>query len=337
MSHTSSDKRPRTSRRAVIKNIDLVSTDSMGMDCPTNAPEACRGSAALDPSVLDKCGLNWPVAIWIVVVHVLAVIAPFFYSLPALVTCIALAFVTGSLGVCMGYHRLLTHQSFKTYRPIRWILAFLGGLSGEGSALTWVAQHRKHHSYSDHDGDPHSPKDGRWWSHLLWFMPDFGQKWHYELLKRYAPDIVKDKMMVVIHHLFLPSHFILAGILFLMGYFGPEKWGLGSAWAGGSMVFWGLGVRMVYVLHVTWFVNSATHLWGYRSYETTDNSRNLWWVGILAWGEGWHNNHHAYQSVASQGHRWWEIDMTYWAILLMENIGLAWDVVRLKDVRKTAC
>jgi stearoyl-CoA desaturase (delta-9 desaturase) len=102
------------------------------------------------------------------------------------------------------------------------------------------------------------------------------------------------------------------------------------------MVFWGLGVRMVYVLHVTWFVNSATHLWGYRSYETTDNSRNLWWVGILAWGEGWHNNHHAYQSVASQGHRWWEIDMTYWAILLMEKIGLAWDVVRLKDVHKAA-
>ena len=337
MSHTSSDKRPRTSRRAVIKNIDLVSPNSKGMDRPTDVPKVFRGSAALDASVLGKCSLNWPVAIWIVVVHVLAVIAPFFYSLPALVTCIALAFVTGSLGVCMGYHRLLTHQSFKTYRPIRWLLAFLGGLSGEGSALTWVAQHRKHHSYSDHDGDPHSPKDGRWWSHLLWFMPDFGQKWHYELLKRYAPDIVKDKMMVVIHHLFLPSHFILAGILFLMGYFGPEKWGLGSAWAGGSMVFWGLGVRMVYVLHVTWFVNSATHLWGYRSYETTDNSRNLWWVGILAWGEGWHNNHHAYQSVASQGHRWWEIDMTYWAILLMEKIGLAWDVVRLKDVRKTAC
>ena len=100
------------------------------------------------------------------------------------------------------------------------------------------------------------------------------------------------------------------------------------------MVLWGMGIRMVYVLHITWFVNSATHLWGYRNYETSDDSRNLWWVGLLAWGEGWHNNHHAYQRVASQGHRWWEIDTTYWIILLMEKLGLAWDVIRLKDVRK---
>jgi len=279
-------------------------------------------------------GLNWPIVIWIGIVHVLAVIAPFFFSWPALIACVVLAFATGSLGVCMGYHRLLTHQSFKTYRPIRWVLAFLGGLSGEGSALTWVAQHRKHHAFSDHDGDPHSPRDGGWWSHMLWFMPDFGRKWNRDVLLRYAPDMAKDKMMVVIHYLFLPSHFLLAGVLFLMGYFGPVGWGLGTAWAGWSMVFWGLGVRMVYVLHVTWFVNSATHLWGYRNYETSDNSRNLWWVGLLAWGEGWHNNHHAYQRVARQGHRWWEIDMTYWSIWMMEKIGLAWDVVKLKDVTK---
>jgi fatty-acid desaturase len=287
-------------------------------------------------NAFEELGPNWPIVIWIAIVHVLAVIAPFFFSWPALIACVVLAFITGSFGVCMGYHRLLTHQSFQTYRPIRWLLAFLGGLSGEGSALTWVAQHRKHHAHSDEDGDPHSPVHGRWWSHLLWFMPDFGRKWHKELLNRYAPDITKDKMMVVLHYMFLPSHFLLGGALFAIGYYGPESWSLGSAWAGWSMVFWGLGVRMVYVLHVTWFVNSATHLWGYRNYETTDNSRNLWWVAILAWGEGWHNNHHAYQRVASQGHRWWEIDVTYWCILLMEKLGLAWDVVRLRDVRRQA-
>lgn len=283
---------------------------------------------------IKELGMNWPIVIWIGVVHVMAVAALFFFSWPAFIACVVLAFATGSFGVCMGYHRLLTHQSFKTYKPIRWLLAFLGGLSGEGSALTWVAQHRKHHAYSDHEGDPHSPKDGGWWSHLLWFMPDFGKKWHKDLLSRYAPDMVKDKVMVVLHYLFLPSHFALGFALFLFGYFGPQSWGLGSSWAGASMLFWGVGVRMVYVLHITWFVNSATHLWGYRNYETSDDSRNLWWVGILAWGEGWHNNHHAYQRVASQGHRWWEIDMTYWAILAMEKLGLAWDVVRLKDVRK---
>ncbi len=321
------------------------SKSAVGLSKGSNSEEPSRPSKSKLKNLLDhtptsfkafsKFGVSWPIAIWIGVVHVLALAAPFFFTLPALVTCIVLAFVTGSLGVCMGYHRLLTHRSFKTYRPVRWLLAVLGGLSGEGSAITWVANHRKHHVYSDIDGDPHSPKDGAWWSHMMWFMPDFGQKWNRDMLERYAPDMLKDKMMVIIHHMFLPSHFMAAGFLYWIGYFGPASWGLGSAWTGWSMVFWGLGVRMVYVLHVTWFVNSVTHMWGYRNYETTDNSRNLWWVGLLAFGEGWHNNHHAYQQVAKQGHRWWEFDMTYGVIWLMEKIGLAWDVVRLKDVPKT--
>ncbi len=282
-----------------------------------------------------ELGFNWPIVAWIGVVHCLALIAPFYFSWPAFWTFVVLSFATGSFGVCMGYHRLLTHGSFQTYRPVRWFLAVLGGLSGEGSALTWVAQHRKHHIHSDHEGDPHSPVHGPWWSHMFWFMPDFGRRWHYDLLERYAPDILKDKVMVAIHYMFLPSHFILAGLLYAAGYFGPESWGLGSNYAGWSMVLWGLGVRMVYVLHITWFVNSATHLWGYRNYQTSDNSRNLWWVGLLAFGEGWHNNHHAYQRVARQGHRWWEFDITYCAIWVMEKVGLAWDVVRLKDVPKS--
>jgi len=317
-----------------MENTDIPNQDPSPRLSPTESGILALKNALSGTVALSELGMNWPIVIWIGIVHVMAIAAFFFFSWPALITCVVLAFATGSFGVCMGYHRLLTHQSFQTYRPIRWLLAFLGGLSGEGSALTWVAQHRKHHAYSDHEGDPHSPKDGGWWSHLLWFMPDFGKKWHGDLLERYAPDILKDKMMVVIHHLFLPSHLMLGATLFLLGYFGPASWGLGSAWVGASMLFWGLGVRMVYVLHITWCVNSATHLWGYRNYDTSDDSRNLWWVGILAWGEGWHNNHHAYQRVASQGHRWWEIDMTYWAILLMEKLGLAWNVVRLKDVRK---
>ncbi len=319
---------------SIIPDSDLPDEATIAKMSPTESGILAIKNALAGTVALKELGMNWPIVIWIAIVHVMAIAGLFFFSWPAFITCVVLAFATGSFGVCMGYHRLLTHQSFKTYRPIRWLLAFLGGLSGEGSALTWVAQHRKHHAYSDHDGDPHSPKDGGWWSHLLWFMPDFGKKWHKDLLARYAPDMVKDKVMVVLHHMFLPSHFALGIGLFLFGYFGPTSWGLGTAWAGASMLFWGLGVRMVYVLHITWFVNSATHLWGYRNYETSDDSRNLWWVGILAWGEGWHNNHHAYQRVASMGHRWWEIDMTYWVILTMEKLGLAWDVVRLKDVRK---
>jgi stearoyl-CoA desaturase (delta-9 desaturase) len=275
-------------------------------------------------------GLDWPVVVWIVVIHGLALAAPFFFSWPGLIAFLVLTWMTGSLGVCMGYHRLLTHGSFSTYRPVRWLLAFLGGLSGEGSALTWVANHRKHHAFSDREGDPHSPRDGKWWSHMLWFMPNFGRRWHRDLTDKYAPDLKKDPVMRIIHYLFLPSHFILGGLLLLTGY-------LASGWyVGISLLVWGLALRMVYVLHVTWFVNSASHLWGYRNYETGDDSRNNWWVGILAFGEGWHNNHHAHQRMAKQGHRWWEVDVTYWMILLMEKIGLAWDVVKEPGRRATS-
>ena len=281
---------------------------------------------------LWRKGLDWPTVIWIGLVHMIALAAPFFMHWQSMVVCLVLILATGSLGVCMGYHRLLTHGSFKTYRPIRWMLAFLGGLSGEGSALTWVANHRKHHAFSDKAGDPHSPRHGKWWSHMTWFMPNRGMIWREEILAKYAPDILKDRMMVIIHKLFLPSHIAVGVALFVLGYFG--QWmGLSGGWTSGlSMVAWGTGVRMVYVFHITWFVNSATHIWGYRNYETTDDSKNLWWVGLFAFGEGWHNNHHAFQRVASQGHKWWEVDVTYWVILAMEKVGLAWDVVRLKDI-----
>lgn len=281
-------------------------------------------------------GLDWPVVMWIIVAHGVALTAPFFFSWQAFATFMVLYIATGSIGICMGYHRLLTHGSFQTYKPVRWFLALMGGLSGEGSALTWVANHRKHHKYSDKDGDPHSPRHGKWWSHIFWFMPNRGRVWQKEMVARYAPDLAKDKGMIFLDKMFLPSHFILGAILFAIGYYGTPL-GMGgedALYYGCSMFIWGVALRMIFVMHVTWLVNSATHLWGYRTYETTDDSRNLWWVGMLAFGEGWHNNHHAYQRVASQGHKWWEIDTTYWFILALEKMGLAWNVVRLKDVPK---
>jgi fatty-acid desaturase len=266
-------------------------------------------------------GLDWPVVVWIVIVHAGALAAPFFFTWKALGVAAFLAWLTGSIGVCMGYHRHLTHGSFCTYRPIRWFFALVGGLSGEGSALMWVANHRKHHMFSDKEGDPHSPHDGKWWSHMLWFTPALEEGAFDVLCQRYAPDIIKDRGFRVLHLMFLPSHLLLTGMLFLAGYLGWD------AYTGWSFVFWGMFVRLIYVLHVTWMVNSASHMWGYRNYETTDDSRNLWWVGLLAFGEGWHNNHHAFQRMARQGHKWWEVDVTYWAICLMEKVGLAWNVV----------
>ena len=275
-------------------------------------------------------GIDWPTVIWIGVVHLGLIAAPFFFTWKAVAVMAVLHWLTGGIGVCMGYHRHLTHGSFSTYAPVRFLLALLGGLSGEGSAINWVANHRKHHAFSDLEGDPHSPKDGGMWSHMLWFMPHFGRKYTLELQRHYAPDLAKEASMRWLDKMFLPSHLLMTAALFALGYFGWD------AYTGASFVAWGMFVRLVGVLHVTWFVNSASHMWGYRNYETTDDSRNLWWVGLLAYGEGWHNNHHAFQRMARHGHKWWEFDITYLTILLMEKLGLAWDVVHDVPARRRA-
>ena len=265
--------------------------------------------------------IDWPVAIWISGVHLAALAAPFFFTWSGLAICLVLYWVTGSLGVCLGYHRLLTHGSFTTTPAVRFLFGFLGGISGEGSAVTWVANHRKHHAFSDQEGDPHSPRHGGLWAHMLWLFPAHTAQEITSHAKRWAPDLVKYKGLYFLHQTFLLWHFLIGATLLASG------WLLYDRFTGISWILWGQAVRMVIVFHVTWLVNSATHMWGYRNYETTDDSRNLWWVGVLAFGEGWHNNHHAYQRMAAHGHKWWEFDVTYWAILALERMGLAWDVV----------
>jgi len=274
--------------------------------------------------------LDWTNVIWLGMLHLgaLAALHPYFFTWKAVALVLILGWFVGGIGICMGYHRCLTHGSFSTWRPVRWLLALIGGLAGEGSALTWVAVHRKHHVFSDEEGDPHSPRDGAWWSHMLWLAPNMGGEYYHRLYSRYAPDLYKDRVMVLLHKTFLLWHWLLGFGLFGLGYW---LWDVRTAW---SFVIWGVFVRMVYVLHVTWFVNSATHMWGYKNYDVADDSTNLWWVGLLAYGEGWHNNHHAFQRMARHGHRWWEVDVTYWAILVLEKLGIVWDVVHDVPQRK---
>ncbi|MCA9099997.1 MAG: fatty acid desaturase [Planctomycetales bacterium] len=275
-----------------------------------------------EPVARVSQGVDWRVTIWLVVVHLGAIAGLFFFTWQALLLTVVLSWLTGGIGICMGYHRLLTHNSFKTYRPIRWVIALLGNLAGQGPPLMWVATHRKHHDYSDQEGDPHSPRDGAWWSHMFWLLPHRGKSYYDTLFQRYAPDLLKDPAMRLLEKTFLLWYFLLGGLLLAVGWIG---WDLRT---GLSFLFWGMFVRLVYVLHVTWLINSATHIWGYRNYETSDDSRNIWWVALLSYGEGWHNNHHAFQRVARYGHRWWEFDITYVTICLMERLGLAWNVVR---------
>jgi fatty-acid desaturase len=268
--------------------------------------------------------LNWPNVIWLTIVHFGCFAAPFFFSWEAVALTVFLHWLTGGIGICLGFHRMLTHGSFQTYRPIRYLIATIGGLAGEGSVVDWVANHRKHHAHSDQEDDPHSPHDGAWWSHIFWLAWHRGPEYHREHVRRWAPDLEKDPGMRWIGYMFLPSHFVMAGVLALAGY------AYGGAFMAASFVIWGMFVRLVFVLHATWFVNSASHMWGYRNYVTTDDSRNNWWVALLTYGEGWHNNHHAYPRMAPHGHRWWEVDTTYMVIRLMRACGLAWNVVDYK-------
>lgn len=267
-------------------------------------------------------GVAWPTLLWIGMIHVLAIGAFFTFTWWGFATFLVGYWLTGGLGVCLGFHRLLTHGSFSTFPWVKRGLALLGQMSGEGSAISWVAMHRMHHRFSDQPGDPHSPNNGAWWSHMIWLFPHRATGDMLEVVKRYAPDLTRDRVLVFLEKTFLLWHFLLGVSLLAVGYL------IGGWEVGVSMLMWGMFARMAFVFHVTWFVNSATHLWGYRNYETTDESKNLWWVGLLAWGEGWHNNHHAHQRMAAHGHRWWEIDLTYYTIWLMERVGLAWNVVR---------
>jgi stearoyl-CoA desaturase (delta-9 desaturase) len=207
---------------------------------------------------------------------------------------------------------MLTHRGLRVPKPLEYLFTVIGMLASEGGAITWVAMHRVHHMQSDRPGkDFHTPKDGFWWSHCGWIVSDIGYT-RRELESRYAPELVADPIHRVLNRLHLVPNIALGIALF--------------AWGGWSYLVWGIFLRLVVGLNATWFVNSAAHVWGYRTYHTPEGSRNLWWVGLLAWGEGWHNNHHAFQRSARHGHEWWELDLTWAAIRVLAAVGLAKDI-----------
>lgn len=260
-------------------------------------------------------GISVPVVFWVLVTHVGAIAAFWHFSWSGLMIVGVLHFVSACLGVTLGYHRLLTHGSFVVARPLQYFFALCGMLSAEGSPLMWVAVHRKHHVHSDEEDDPHSPTHGFWWSHMLWFQPAETEAERIALFKRWAPDLYRDPVHRFLHKYFAWYSLAAGAVLYGIGEYFFQQ---GLSW-----FLWGLCLRTTIAYHSTWFVNSATHIWGYRNYHTTDRSRNLWWVALLSYGEGWHNNHHAHQRLARHGHRWWEIDVTYMVIKLLKVLGLA--------------
>ena len=257
-------------------------------------------------------GINWGTSIAMVAFHVGAVAAFFFWDLGAVLVAALLYYVSLSWGIGMGYHRLLTHRGYKTPRWLEYVLTVCGMLALEGGPIFWVSTHRIHHQHSDHDGDPHTPREGTYWSHIGWVLS--GRSLHHDadMLSRYAPDLARNPVHVALTRWhWVPQ--VVAGLLLL-------------ALGGLPYLLWGPFFRTVFGLHATWLVNSASHLWGSRRFQTRDDSRNNWWVALLSWGEGWHNNHHAHPVSARHGLAWYELDMNYLAIRLLAMLGLAWDI-----------
>ncbi len=269
--------------------------------------------------------INWAAAVWLLAIHIGALAAPWTFSWSALALVVVLHWLCGGIGICLGYHRMLTHGSFATYPWFRRFIAAIGCLAGEGPPLMWVANHRLHHARSDQEGDPHSPRDGNWWSHVFWLAFKVGGKNQKEFYRRWAPDLYQDRVLRGLDYGFIPLNLALSAAITAGGY-AIGGWPLAVSW-----LVWAVAVRMVLVLHSTWFVNSASHIWGYRNYETRDDSRNNWWVALLTYGEGWHNNHHAHPRMAKHGHKWWEIDVTFWTIRALEKLGLAWNVIDYRN------
>ncbi|MEK6239706.1 MAG: fatty acid desaturase [Planctomycetales bacterium] len=282
-------------------------------------PDTCQpefdSTAIYDPARLRGNIPAWAKGTLVfVLIHAGCFAAPFFFSWSALGAAAALYVLTGCVGITFCYHRYLSHRSFKLVKPVEFLALLCGALAGQGSPLKWITWHRMHHAHSDEKGDPHSPLVGVWWSHMFWLFTPVTNEEHQALHRKYAPDLVDRPMIQFFERVFggANSHLIQVAVLYAIG--------------GLPLLVWGGCVRMTLVLHSTWFVNSATHLWGYRNYETRDESRNLWWVAVLTFGEGWHNNHHAHPRLAPSGHRWWELDPTWWLIKTLRFLGLAYDV-----------
>ena len=243
-----------------------------------------------------------------------------------------------TLGITVGFHRLLTHRSFATSPALRGVFAVLGSVAIEGPVISWVADHRKHHAFSDQVGDPHSPHvdHGSGWAgalrglfhaHVGWLFlhTQRGSK------ERYAPDLLRDPVVRTVDRWFvlwaLSGFAIAFGLGCAIG---------GTVAAGLTALLWGGVVRMMVLHHVTYSINSLCHFFGRRPYATGDESRNLAWLALPSFGEAWHNNHHAFPTSAAHGLRWWQVDVSAATIRLLERLGLAWDVVRVDPERQGA-
>ncbi|XP_007023198.2 PREDICTED: palmitoyl-monogalactosyldiacylglycerol delta-7 desaturase, chloroplastic [Theobroma cacao] len=255
----------------------------------------------------------------VVGMHLLSLFAPFHFNWPAFWLAVGLYGVTGLLGITLSFHRNLSHRSFKVPKWLEYFFAYCGVQALQGNPIDWVSTHRYHHQFCDSDRDPHSPIEGFWFSHMSWLFDTD------TVVERCGEPTNVGDLRQQPFYKFLQGTYILHPIAL-----GVLLYALG----GFPFLVWGMGVRIVWVYHITWLVNSACHVWGKQAWNSGDLSRNNWWVALLAFGEGWHNNHHAFEYSARHGLEWWQLDMTWCVIKFLQVIGQATEVKLPTEVQK---
>ena len=314
-----------------------VDADEAGIDDLPARHEGVDPQRIPYPESATPLTIYWTYLIPLAILHSLALLAfvPYFFTWSGLVVAIFGHFFFGMLGITVGYHRLLTHRGFTCAKWLEHTFAILGLCNLQDSPARWVAIHRMHHQHSDHQPDPHSPLANFLWGHVGWVVCRNRDHDHVRYFERYVRDLLRDPFYLNLEkkYRWLAVYLVHGLVITLLG----ALWGYaatgtlaGTMQYAYSWLVWGVFVRTAAVLNGTWAVNSLSHVFGYRNYDTRDNSRNNWLVALFSHGEGWHNNHHASPRAARHGHRWYEFDMSWWVIFAMERVGLAKDVVRPK-------
>ena len=282
-----------------------------------------------EPSRAGK--YNWNTIFFVGAFHLMAVAALFTFSWQNALAAFICWWVAASWGVGIAYHRLLTHRGFTTSTWLMRALATCGTLGLQSGPITWVTTHRIHHAFTDSEKDPHSPRNGTYWSHIGWIFRGTAQAQSEATMQRYSPDLMRDPYLRLLDKYYYVTTLALAAVLFAIG--------------GWTMVVWAIVFRIAVSWHFTWLVNSATHLWGSRRFDTRDDSRNNALVAAVTFGEGWHNNHHAFPRSAKHGFTWKEFDFNWYQLQILEKLGLiknvyAYDLAseseEPKELRKAA-
>ena len=315
------------------KNISEVSPserDLQAKDIHVEQTDSVRGKRVPKPKMVDKHSrILWEYVIPVVLFHLLIPLAFFsyFFSIWGLLFLPIGNYIFTSMGVGAGYHRLLTHRGFDCPKWFEYTLATLGVCSFQDSPARWVLVHRVHHQHSDHQPDPHTPNVSGFWAHMGWLFIDNRELSTAAAFDKYCRDLMRDRYYMWLQKrqtwsLVYFAHtipFAIGGFLYGAVFEGTLA---GMIQCSAQCFFWGVIMRTIYTWHVTWAINSAAHMWGYRNYETREDSRNNWLFAILTNGEGWHNNHHADPRSDKHGHRWWEVDVTYLSLVALSKIGL---------------